>query len=242
MKSARRFSFVRLNFEKRVAFRSWRDFSYLDSEDKTKGEDRWERREIEKQNKVCAFCARYNSYLALQAEREQNRKKYLKRLAKLVELAHDKDPRVQRFREDDRRAKDVEKERRRQERQKIADEAAAQERERLQQAELERQQQREAQKHAADDKLKARKQLQSKRKALRELMIAQNYFTTDLARSERLMEKVERACLDLNEQELQTLLDELANVDQYNAALDLLVSKVCAFWKPQFANVGFFAE
>lgn len=31
---------------------SWREFSYLDSEDKTKGEDKWERREIEKTNKV----------------------------------------------------------------------------------------------------------------------------------------------------------------------------------------------
>lgn len=34
-------------------FSSWREFSYLDSEDKSRGEDRWERREIEKQNKVC---------------------------------------------------------------------------------------------------------------------------------------------------------------------------------------------
>lgn len=34
---------------------SWREFSYLDSEDKTKGEDKWERREIEKINKVFFF-------------------------------------------------------------------------------------------------------------------------------------------------------------------------------------------
>lgn len=33
-------------------WKSWREFSYLDAEDKTRGEDRWERREIEKQNKV----------------------------------------------------------------------------------------------------------------------------------------------------------------------------------------------
>jgi DnaJ family protein C protein 2 len=33
-------------------WRSWREFSYLDEEDKSKGGDRWERREIEKQNKV----------------------------------------------------------------------------------------------------------------------------------------------------------------------------------------------
>lgn len=37
---------------------SWREFSYLDEEDKEKGEDRWERREIEKQNKVVFFLSR----------------------------------------------------------------------------------------------------------------------------------------------------------------------------------------
>ncbi len=31
---------------------SWREFSYLDAEDKSRGEDRFERREIEKANKV----------------------------------------------------------------------------------------------------------------------------------------------------------------------------------------------
>jgi hypothetical protein len=36
-------------------FKSWREFSYKDAEDKTKGEDRWERREIEKANRVSLF-------------------------------------------------------------------------------------------------------------------------------------------------------------------------------------------
>jgi DnaJ family protein C protein 2 len=33
-------------------FKSWREYSYMDEEDKSKGEDRWERREIEKMNRV----------------------------------------------------------------------------------------------------------------------------------------------------------------------------------------------
>lgn len=33
-------------------FSSWREFSYLDEEDKERGEDRYERRELEKMNKV----------------------------------------------------------------------------------------------------------------------------------------------------------------------------------------------
>lgn len=33
---------------------SWREYSYLDEEDKETGQDRWEKREIEKSNKVIA--------------------------------------------------------------------------------------------------------------------------------------------------------------------------------------------
>lgn len=44
-------------------WKSWREFSYLDEEDKTKGEDRWERREIEKLNKV-SCCHRSRVHMA----------------------------------------------------------------------------------------------------------------------------------------------------------------------------------
>merc|ERR1711874_177457 len=71
-------------------FDSWREFSYLDEEEKEKGENRDERRWIEKQNK---------------AARQKLKKEEVARLRQLVDNAYTCDPRIQKF-------KDEEKERR----------------------------------------------------------------------------------------------------------------------------------
>ncbi|KAI1713986.1 dnaJ domain-containing protein [Ditylenchus destructor] len=87
-------------------FSSWREFSYLDSEDKSKGEDRYERREIEKMNK---------------AEREKRRKKEMKRISTLIDITYEKDPR----RQEEKRRKEEEARAEAEERQK-AEEAERQ--------------------------------------------------------------------------------------------------------------------
>ncbi|PIO52516.1 DnaJ domain protein, partial [Teladorsagia circumcincta] len=101
-------------------FSSWREFSYLDEEDKERGEDRYERRELEKINK---------------AERERRRKEEAKRIRRLVELAYSKDPRIAKFKREDQEMKNKAKEEK-QRKQREKAEAAERERREKEEAEM----------------------------------------------------------------------------------------------------------
>ena len=71
-------------------FDSWREYSYLDEEDKEKGSDREERRWIEKNNRV---------------QRNERKKEEMKRIRKLVDNTYNSDPRIARFRDLDKQEK-----------------------------------------------------------------------------------------------------------------------------------------
>merc|ERR1711970_1111347 len=75
-------------------FESWREFSYLDEEDKEKGSDREERRWIEKNNRV---------------QRVEKKKEEMKRIRKLVDNSYNSDTRIARFKEEDRQEKAAKK-------------------------------------------------------------------------------------------------------------------------------------
>merc|ERR1719342_493098 len=75
-------------------FSSWREYSYLDEEDKEKAGDKWERREIDKINK---------------AQRKEKKAEETKRIRKLVDNAYNSDPRIARFRKEEMEEKAAKK-------------------------------------------------------------------------------------------------------------------------------------
>merc|ERR1719228_2559831 len=100
-------------------FSSWREYSYLDEEDKEKAGDKWERREIDKINK---------------AQRKEKKAEETKRIRKLVDNAYNSDPRIAKFKKEEleekaakKKAKADQAKARREEEERIRKEAEAEE-------------------------------------------------------------------------------------------------------------------
>ncbi|PZC76219.1 hypothetical protein B5X24_HaOG204899 [Helicoverpa armigera] len=175
-------------------FESWREFSYLDEEEKERGADREERRWIEKQNK---------------AARAKLKKEEMARIRNLVDLAYSNDPRIQRFKQEDKdkklaakrarqdavQAKKAEEERLIKEALLAKQKAEEAERARLEAARAEREQQ--------------KKNLRKEKKALRDLCKANNYYSNTEDETVSHMAAVEKICEMLKVVELQELVKEL---------------------------------
>lgn len=164
-------------------FDSWREYSYLDVEDKESGQDRDIRKLIEKKNK---------------ATRAKRKKEEMTRIRSLVDMAYNIDPRVKKFQQDDKdkktavkRAKQEAAKARQQEEERIARDAAEKER-------LEKEK-RDSEEKARMEIFKQEREIQKKalrkeRKALRDFCKANNYFAKSTAENIRHMESVEKIC------------------------------------------------
>lgn len=177
-------------------FKSWREYSYEDEEDKEKCQDRDERRYVDKMNK---------------AERLRKKKEEMSRIRQLVDLAYNADPRIAKFKQEDKerklamkKAKQTAAQQRKEEEEKILRElqeakekADAEEKARLDAKRLER----EAQK----------KILKKERKTFRDTCKANNYFTQNDEEILKHMQAIETICETLSAIELEELNKNLKN-------------------------------
>jgi DnaJ homolog subfamily C member 2 len=180
-------------------FQSWREYSYLDEEDKEKGQDRDERRWIDKQNK---------------AMRAKKKKEEMARIRQLVDLAYNNDPRILKFKKEERDKKLAAKR---------AKQTAAQALK--EQEEIQKREEEPARVKAEQDEQKRIEQLQKEkelqkralkkeRKSLRDYAKSKNYFIND-NESEKIknIENVERLCEALKLLELQDLNKKMTEND-----------------------------
>ncbi|XP_055528847.1 dnaJ homolog subfamily C member 2 [Wyeomyia smithii] len=176
-------------------FSSWREFSYLDEEDKEKGQDREERRWIEKQNKA----------IRLQRKKEESA-----RIRSLVDLAYNNDPRVVKFKKEDKdrklaakRAKQDAYQAQKAEEERLAKEVA-----------LAKQKAAEAEQKRIEniqiEKEKIKRALKKERKSFRDTVKANDYFVTDEKDRLKHLEGVEKLCESLKLVELQEFNKELS--------------------------------
>ncbi|XP_061402353.1 dnaJ homolog subfamily C member 2 [Musca vetustissima] len=171
-------------------FKSWREFSYLDEEDKEKGQDRDERRWIEKENK---------------AARIKRKKEEMMRIRALVDLAYNNDKRIQKFKNEEKerklaakrakmdaaQAQKAEQERALREAQLAKERAEKAEQKRIEQIRIEREQ--------------AKKAIKKERKLLRDKAKENNYFGNNDKDVLKNMEGVEKICETFSLAELQEL-------------------------------------
>ncbi|NP_997976.1 dnaJ homolog subfamily C member 2 [Danio rerio] len=198
-------------------FDSWREFSYLDEEEKEKAECRDERRWIEKQNR---------------ASRAQRKKEEMNRIRTLVDTAYNADPRIKKFKEEEKARKESEKKAKVEAKKREQEEKERARQQQEEAARLLKEQQEEAARQAAQqakkEKEAQKKAIKKERQKLRMTCKSQNYFTDNEADSVRMMEEVEKLCDRLELISLQTLNEALSagNKEQSKAALEKQVQEV----------------
>ncbi|XP_034529281.1 dnaJ homolog subfamily C member 2 [Notolabrus celidotus] len=200
-------------------FDSWREFSYLDEEEKEKAECRDERRWIEKQNR---------------ASRAQRKKEEMNRIRTLVDTAYSCDPRIKKFKEEEKARKESEKKAK-----ADAKKREQEEKDRIRQAELdaarlvkekEEEEAKQLAQQAKKEKEIQKKAIKKERQKLRTTCKNWNYFADDETDSVKMMEEVEKLCDRLELASLQSLNEILASGSKEDSktAVDTQVQEVNA--------------
>ena len=178
-------------------FDSWREFSYLDEEDKEKAGDKWERREIDKINK---------------AQRKEKKADETKRIRKLVDNAYASDPRIARFREEEKNEKLAKKKARqdqvkakKDEEERIRKEFEEKERKEKEAAEEIERAKRDKERK---EKEESKKLIKGERKKLRNFAKEQNYFASEETEKVANMGEIEKMCEVYTYEQIKNLVND----------------------------------
>ncbi|NXS06222.1 DNJC2 protein, partial [Neodrepanis coruscans] len=164
-------------------FDSWREFSYLDEEEKEKAECRDERRWIEKQNR---------------AARALRKKEEMNRIRTLVDNAYSCDPRIKKFKEEEKAKKEAEKKAKVEAKRKEQEAKEKQRQAELEAARLAKEKEEEEVRQQAlvakKEKEIQKKAIKKERQKLRTTCKNWNYFSDNEADCVKMMEEVEKLC------------------------------------------------
>ena len=181
-----------------INFESWREYSYLDEEEKEKGEDRYERRYLDKLNK---------------AERQKRKNAEIVRIRQLVDLAMTHDPRIKKKREEEIRRKQEEKDKKRKtvkdrESKILAQNEAKKKQEEQRKAEVEKSEQEKKEREML------KKDMKTQKKLIRDLCKSHDHFCTpdeDIDIKTWWLEGVDSVCSNLSLDELRSLNEKLSS-------------------------------
>lgn len=196
-------------------FNSWREFSYLDEEDREQASDREERRWIEKQNR---------------ANRAKLKKEESTRIRQLVDLAYAHDPRLLKFKKEDQERKAALKQAKKDAiRQKQEEEIRLREEEAaiVQKEKDEREAAEKAQRNALKaEKESQKKALKKERRHIRDLCKINNYYIQNGDDVLEIMSGVEKICDQLSAVQLKQLAGTL-QIEGRKALIEKLKQMEC---------------
>lgn len=198
-------------------FDSWREFSYLDEEEKEKAECRDERKWIEKQNR---------------ATRAQRKKEEMNRIRTLVDNAYSCDPRIKKFKEEEKAKKEAEKKAKAEARRKEQEAKEKQRQAELEAVRLAKEKEEEEVRQQAllakKEKDIQKKAIKKERQKLRNSCKSWNHFSDNEADRVKMMEEVEKLCDRLELASLQGLNEILASSTREvgKAALEKQIEEV----------------